>query len=730
MLELKKVSKYYYNKGMVTSGLDKVSLSLSVGEFIAITGESGSGKTTLLNVIAGLDTYEDGEMLINGKETSHYMEKDYELYRKKYISNIFQTFNLVNSYTVYQNIELVLLLNGENKKDIKDKVIELIKKVDLYKYRNTKVSKLSGGQKQRVGVARALAKNTPIILADEPTGNLDKRSSESIIELLKEVSKDKLVIIVTHNYDQIEKYVTRKITMNDGKVISDQKIKDYDKPNNISINDSKDITNINKLKLGIRNAFNIKSKFILLLFVYLFIIFSFTSSYAMFKESEYKTSLEGYNQYFKETSPKRIIINKLDKSEFTNEDYENIEKLTNVEYIVKNDLLLDNMVTLVNDQIYLNGLVRNIKDLKDDESKEILENDNDIIIEGSKDNYYLTNYLDEILNNELTVQELNRISEYKVKIKKVIYNEEDNSYDECKIYVSDKVLNDITSYTNKNYTKLYYTFMNNKTESYIDYGIIPNDNVPKGKYILPESFTYSCNNANCKKEILKLESENIYFNKDKELSYYKYYNKDNMKKLLGFKNDENNNIYINSEDYEEMFSSSYYQSSVFIKDESLYKQTLSDLEKLNIKTLYVKDTLDNYYSGELAIIKIVKVVALSCLLIALFFISYFVIKIILKSRNIYFATLRILGVALKSMKQILNIELLTITNIAYIIFLTISLLLKNNIIPNTLTSFRFLLLKDYIIIYIITIIMSLLISNRFSSKLFKSSMMNVYREEV
>lgn len=730
MLELKKVSKYYYNKGMVTSGLDKVSLSLSVGEFIAITGESGSGKTTLLNVIAGLDTYEDGEMLINGKETSHYMEKDYELYRKKYISNIFQTFNLVNSYTVYQNIELVLLLNGENKKDIKDKVIELIKKVDLYKYRNTKVSKLSGGQKQRVGVARALAKNTPIILADEPTGNLDKRSSESIIELLKEVSKDKLVIIVTHNYDQIEKYVTRKITMNDGKVISDQKIKDYDKPNNISINDSKDITNINKLKLGIRNAFNIKSKFILLLFVYLFIIFSFTSSYAMFKESEYKTSLEGYNQYFKETSPKRIIINKLDKSEFTNEDYENIEKLTNVDYIVKNDLLLDNKVTLVNDQVYLNGLVRNIKDLKDDASKEILENDNDIIIEGSKDNYYLTNYLDEILNNELTVQELNRISEYKVKIKKVIYNEEDNSYDECKIYVSDKVLNDITSYTNKNYTKLYYTFMNNKTESYIDYGIIPNDNVPKGKYILPESFTYSCNNANCKKEILKLESENIYFNKDKELSYYKYYNKDNMKKLLGFKNDENNNIYINSEDYEEMFSSSYYQSSVFIKDESLYKQTLSDLEKLNLKTLYVKDTLDNYYAGELAIIKIVKVVALSCLLIALFFISYFVIKIILKSRNIYFATLRILGVALKSMKQILNIELLTITNIAYIIFLTISLLLKNNIIPNTLTSFRFLLLKDYIIIYIITIIMSLLISNRFSSKLFKSSMMNVYREEV
>ena len=203
MLELKNVSKFYYKKGMITTGFSKVNLKFDMGEFVAITGESGSGKSTLLNVISGLDSYEEGEMYINGEETSYYSEKDYEKYRRKYIGNIFQTFNLVNSYTVYQNIELIYLLNGFKAHEVKSKVNDLIKQVDLVKYKNRKVSKLSGGQKQRVAIARALAQNTPIILADEPTGNLDKKSSENVLKILHDISKDKLVIIVTHNYDQI-----------------------------------------------------------------------------------------------------------------------------------------------------------------------------------------------------------------------------------------------------------------------------------------------------------------------------------------------------------------------------------------------------------------------------------------------------------------------------------------------------------------------------------------------
>ena len=219
MLKLENVSKFYYNKGMITSGFTRVNLELKIGEFVVITGESGSGKSTLLNVISGLDSYEEGEMYVNGKETSHYTEKDFEDYRRKYVANIFQSFNLVNSYTVYQNVELVLLLNGYKKKEIKAKVLDMIDQVGLTEFKNTKVSKLSGGQKQRVAIARAMIKETPIIVADEPTGNLDSTSAKEVIEILKKVAKDKLVVMVTHNMEQVEEFATRVIKMHDGRIL-------------------------------------------------------------------------------------------------------------------------------------------------------------------------------------------------------------------------------------------------------------------------------------------------------------------------------------------------------------------------------------------------------------------------------------------------------------------------------------------------------------------------------
>ena len=307
LIRLKNVSKFYYNKGVIASGFSRVNLSFDMGEFVAITGESGSGKSTLLNVISGLDSYEEGEMYINGEETSHYTEKDFEDYRRKYVGNIFQNFNLVNSYTVYQNIELVLLLNGEKKRKVKKQVIELIKIVGLYKFKNTKVSKLSGGQKQRVAIARALAKDTPIIIAAEPTGNLDSNSAKSIIKLLSEVAKDKLVIVVTHNYEQVEPYVTRKIKMHDGRVLEDKKLKEVKNIKNYEENEYKNITLFNKLRLVLRNTFNIIPKFLLLFAVYLFVTVAIMSEYASFKESEYIESKSGSNYIFSNISDKRIV---------------------------------------------------------------------------------------------------------------------------------------------------------------------------------------------------------------------------------------------------------------------------------------------------------------------------------------------------------------------------------------------------------------------------------------
>ena len=222
MIQLKNVSKFYYSKGMIASGISKVNLTLDKGEFVVITGESGSGKSTLLNVISGLDSYEEGEMYIDGRETSHYLASDFEEYRKKYIGNIFQHFNLVNSYTVYQNVELILRINGYSKADTKKRVTEILQRVGLSAYAKTKVSSFQ--------VARSSGCPSPSAgkgyghhRCRRADGNLDSASAAGIVELLSAISRDKLVIVVTHNFEQFEAYATRKIKMYDGKVVEDEK---------------------------------------------------------------------------------------------------------------------------------------------------------------------------------------------------------------------------------------------------------------------------------------------------------------------------------------------------------------------------------------------------------------------------------------------------------------------------------------------------------------------------
>ncbi len=225
LLTLKDVGKIYVSAENVTVGIRGVNLSFDTGEFVAVTGKSGSGKSTLLNVISGMDSYEEGELYIEGQPTSHYLEPDWEGYREKYISFIFQDYNIIESFTVLQNVELALM-NIEDKRERRERALTLIEKVGLSSHVNHKGSRLSGGQKQRTVIARALAKNSPIILADEPTGNLDSETSKEIIKLLREVSEDKLLIVVTHNFDEVAEHATRHIRIFDGSVESDHAVRE------------------------------------------------------------------------------------------------------------------------------------------------------------------------------------------------------------------------------------------------------------------------------------------------------------------------------------------------------------------------------------------------------------------------------------------------------------------------------------------------------------------------
>lgn len=222
-LELNGIGKIYTGENGATVGIRGVNLSFERGELVAITGISGSGKSTLLNVISGMDTYEEGELLIEGEQTSHFVASDWESYREKYISFIFQDYNIIDSFTVLENVELALMhIKDTNAR--RSRAIELLTRVGLAGQLHQKGSKLSGGQKQRTVIARALAKDSPIVLADEPTGNLDSATSKEIIDLLCEVCRDKLLIIVTHNFDQLSHVATRHIRVFDSAVVGDDTI--------------------------------------------------------------------------------------------------------------------------------------------------------------------------------------------------------------------------------------------------------------------------------------------------------------------------------------------------------------------------------------------------------------------------------------------------------------------------------------------------------------------------
>ena len=221
MLELKKISKTYNTNNFKQTALNNVSISFREQEFAAILGPSGSGKTTLLNIIGGLDKYDSGDLIINNVSTKLYKDRDFDTYRNYRVGFVFQNYNLISHQSILSNVELALTLGGVSKEERKIRAIEALTKVGLKDHIYKKPNQLSGGQMQRVSIARALVNDPDIILADEPTGALDSNTSVQIMELLKEVSKTKLVIMVTHNPELAKNYATRIINIKDGKVVDD-----------------------------------------------------------------------------------------------------------------------------------------------------------------------------------------------------------------------------------------------------------------------------------------------------------------------------------------------------------------------------------------------------------------------------------------------------------------------------------------------------------------------------
>ena len=221
MLKLQSIVKdYVVNKELTVHALKGVSIDFRQSEFVSILGPSGCGKTTLLNVIGGLDHYTTGDLQIDGVSTKEYSEKDWDAYRNEQIGFVFQSYNLIPHQRVVENVELALTISGVGKEERRKRAIPALEEVGLAAEIYKKPNQLSGGQMQRVALARALVNNPQIVLADEPTGALDSVTSVQVMDLLKEIAKNRLVIMVTHNSELAEKYSTRIIRLHDGEVIS------------------------------------------------------------------------------------------------------------------------------------------------------------------------------------------------------------------------------------------------------------------------------------------------------------------------------------------------------------------------------------------------------------------------------------------------------------------------------------------------------------------------------
>lgn len=325
MLTLKDITKIYKTGDFEQKALDKVNISFRENEFVSILGRSGGGKTTLLNIIGGLDKYTSGDLLIDGKSTKNFKDSDWDYYRNVSVGFIFQSYNLISHQTILSNVELALTLSGVKKEDRKKRAIEALDKVGLKDHIYKKPAELSGGQMQRVAIARALVNNPEIVLADEPTGALDTNTSKQIMELLKEIAKDRLVIMVTHNPELAEKYSTRIVKIRDGQILDDS--------DPFDVNENVENFKTKKLSLRLSQALNLsfnnlltkKARTILTAFagsigiIGIALVISISNGANDFIEESQKNALKSYPiQIQKESLNLENLMTPPDKSDKTN----------------------------------------------------------------------------------------------------------------------------------------------------------------------------------------------------------------------------------------------------------------------------------------------------------------------------------------------------------------------------------------------------------------------------
>ena len=695
MIELKNLSKFYNTNNVVSLGLKNINLKLEKGEIVALCGESGSGKSTLLNVITKMDTFDEGEYFYYDEETSYYDIEDMDLFRKNKVGFIFQNYNIIESYTVLENVMLPLKILGYSNKEAHQKALYYIEKVGLKNRIKNRGSELSGGEKQRTVIARALVTDCSILACDEPTGNLDSKSGEEIIKLISEIAKDKLVLIVTHNFKELEDVATRKITIKDGEIVEDINLKDFiPSCENEEVNlKEKNIKLTTLFSIAKNNLLNTPKKTIFTSLILILVSLAILISIVFVKET----------------------INDIDRESPFN------ERLDNISYVVNNNTEGIDLTSLEDKyEIVYNPLesTKTYAIYKSETKKGVPYTTKAKYIEPSDISRYSPTD-GRYSKNEEEVFALIPISQ--ASLAEQMFNQ--------KIYFSDKYRTigfNLVGYTLTKDIKEGVVLCQNKTlQSFFrysngstlisykvsSYGYDYDSNIPlqifssnESKLVLKTS--YKDIEDNIKSLYTKLDDYNLYFN----LS--------------------DNNITI---EYSDTVTQGLYlsQNLKYTNNYEAYiygdaNKISTDISKLSYTSFSLKtySTSSSFLSNLNIYLSIAGTIGI---IIIVYFITYLIIKIAYKSKEKDYNILRTLGITKKNMSKIVFFELESQTLIFSLFTFLIVEIIAFSVSNKYLSYFKGLSFTIFILYFILVILLSYLIINRFNKNLFKHSVNNIFK---